>query len=110
MKKKEVIYLLISTALLVFAWIGFSVYHNYTASTIKPAVGIQIAPIDPSFDAKTINSIKQRIQVDPLFEIEKKATRSATPTPTPTVRPSITLSPTTTPIATNSANGITGGN
>lgn len=114
MKKKEVMYLLISTVLLVFAWIGFSVYHNYTASTIKPAVGFQIAPIDPSFDIKTIESIKQRIQVDPLFEIQvstPSATPSPTsiPTPTPSIKPSITISPTTTPTATNSASNVTGG-
>lgn len=105
--KREVIYLLVSTFILVLAWIGFSVYDNYTTSTITPAVTFQIAPIQSSFDLQTIEAIKQRIKTPPLFEMERTATPAATatltPIPTISVTPVASVSSTPTPTASISA-------
>lgn len=88
MKKRDILLFLFSTSILVFAWIGFSVYHNFVSSTITPSQGIQIAPIDPNFDTKTIENLKKRKQITPLLELsEKQATKEAlveTPTVTGT--------------------------
>lgn len=77
MKQKDILLLIISSFILVILWIIFSIYHNSVTSTIPEAVSIQILPINPTFDKNTIESIKRRTGVAPIYE---NATASATTT------------------------------
>ena len=74
MKRKDILYILIPACLLVFAWIAFNIYHNAVTSTIPQATSIQIAPIVPTFDTKTIDSLKRREIVAPVFESQVSPT------------------------------------
>lgn len=71
MKRKEILFLLISVFILVFAWIAFSIYHNSVTSTIAEPLGVQISPINPSFDNETFAKLKKRQKIQPLFEMQK---------------------------------------
>ncbi len=68
MKQKDILLLLIPFSLLVVLYIIFSIYHNVVTSTIPEVLNIQIIPISPDFDQKTIMDIKKREKVTPLFE------------------------------------------
>ena len=54
--------------ILIVAWISFNIYHNAVKSTIPENLNIQIFPITPFFDTKTIEKIKNRQRVVPLYE------------------------------------------
>jgi hypothetical protein len=99
MKQREIYLLLISSFVLVVIWIGFSIYHSSITSTIPQTTNIQIIPINPNFDMKTISNIKTRPTVVPLYELDK--TTSDTLTPTPTLIPTITPEVSNTPITTS---------
>lgn len=94
MKQKDILFLLIPALILCLAWIGFSIYHNLVKSTIPEALNIQILPINPDFDRKTIEKIRNRKTVLP--ETQFIQTPTQTPSPTPSVIPSPTSSPTAT--------------
>jgi hypothetical protein len=55
---KSLLYLAILTAAVVLSWIGFSVHHAFTTSTITGDEAIIITPIPPSFDREVIEKIK----------------------------------------------------
>ena len=57
---KNLMYLAILTTATVASWIGFSIYHNYSTSTIDDAVKIRITPIPGEFDREVIESIKSK--------------------------------------------------
>jgi len=57
---KGLLYLAILTAAVVASWIGFSVHHSYTTSTISSDEAIIITPIPASFDRETIEKIKAK--------------------------------------------------
>lgn len=78
MKRSEIILVLISTTVIVFAWVAFSVYHNFITSTIPETVNTNIQPINPNFDTQTIDELKKRKKTTPLFQIQNT---SITPTP-----------------------------
>lgn len=94
MKQKDILFLLVPALILVIAWIGFSIYHNSVKSTIPEALNIQILPINPDFDRKTIEKIRNRKTVLP----ETQFIQTPTQTPSPTTPP--ILSPTSSPTAT----------
>lgn len=106
MKQKDILIILISTFILVVAWIGFNIYHNSVTSTISETLGVRISPINPDFNIKDINALKERKKVTPILDATASlATPSATPTtqptpstPTPspiiTPTPSISINPT----------------
>lgn len=48
------------TFVMVLIWIGFSIYHNQTSSTVAPNIASQIDPIVARFDAKTLESLRAR--------------------------------------------------
>jgi len=77
MKQKELTYIAVSVFLLILMWIIFSIYHNSVTSTITPLVNTQIIPISPTFDTRTVDNLKKRESVSPIFEFEGT---SATPT------------------------------
>lgn len=76
MKQKDILLLIISSFALVVFWIIFNAYHNFVTSTIPEALTVQITPINPSFDTKTITALKQRTPVSPIYS--PLATQSTT--------------------------------
>lgn len=77
MKQKDVIILLVPAAIVILIWVIFSIYHSSVASTIPPALNIQISPINPIFDTNTISKLKQRQKVSPVYE----STTTGSPAP-----------------------------
>lgn len=61
---KNLAYLSIFTTFVVAVWIGLSVYHNATSSTISSTATIQIDPISPTFDTDVISALKKRSFVE----------------------------------------------
>lgn len=68
MKQKDIILLVVPFFFLILLWIVFSIYHNAVTSTIPEVLNIQITPINPAFDEKTILNLKNREKVLPVFE------------------------------------------
>lgn len=101
MKRNDIIFLLGSSVLLVFAWIIFNIIHQSVSSTISETVASDIAPIAGSFDTDTINNLKMRTAISPAYTIQY-ASGSAAPTaiPTPTFAPAL-LATTSSQIATS---------
>jgi hypothetical protein len=88
--KRDLIILLVSSFIVIVCWIGFSIYSRAVTSTIDEATTKQTAPIQPSFDTATINSLIKREKVEPLYQ----SVGLVTPTPQieeePTPNPTIT--------------------
>lgn len=93
---KNFVYLGILTVVIVASWIGFSVYNNYTTSTISSDTKIRITPIPPAFDQETIENLRTKRIVDSNLD-EARTEVPATTTPTP-----IQSGPILTPKATSS--------
>ena len=72
MKQRDILFLVISTFVLILAWIGFSIYHNLVSSTITKPVEEKIVPINPTFDIKTIDILKERKNIEPVFQTNSK--------------------------------------
>lgn len=94
MKRKDVLILLIPTALIVLLWVIFSIYHNYVSSTIPSSLSAQIISISPNFDTKTIDQIKKRTKVEPINQLSSQQ---------------ISQSSSETPISSNSASEASAG-
>ncbi|OGH38193.1 MAG: hypothetical protein A3B44_00885 [Candidatus Levybacteria bacterium RIFCSPLOWO2_01_FULL_38_21] len=78
MKQRDILFLVISTFVLIVAWVGFSIYHNFISSTITKPVKEKIAPINPDFDTKIIDKLKERKSVEPIFQVKsRESTESA---------------------------------
>ncbi len=84
-KQKDLLIILIPLLILTILWVIFNVYHNYVTSTIKDPLTVQIIPIEGNFDNKTIEQIRNRIRIEPAFEIISIDSESTSPTPTPTI-------------------------
>jgi hypothetical protein len=87
MKQRETYVLLISALILVVFWIGFSIYHGSVTSTIPATLNIQIIPINPAFDTKTISDIKTRPEVTPLYQLEQSSVEPEPAIENPTTLP-----------------------
>lgn len=77
---KSLLYFAMLTTAVVLSWIGFSIHHNYTTSTISRDTSIRIIPIEGRFDQETIGKLKTKrvIEAD-LSEIrDETALPSAT--------------------------------
>lgn len=96
-ERREILFFLISLVIVVFAWIGFNVYHNIVTSTIPDSLSSRILSIQSHFDTKTIDSLKKREKIAPILEGVV-----STPSPTLTAIPTTTLSitPQSTPTPT----------
>lgn len=68
MREKDIILLVVPLFFLALLWIGYSVYINSVSSTIPENINVQIAPIDGNFDEKTINELKGRQNLLPVFD------------------------------------------
>ena len=102
MKQKDIVFILASAFFVIIVWIIFSVYHNAVSSTISQKLNVQIIPITASFDLKTIDTIKNREKVEPLYDSSDQAPSLA---PIPNSSPSPTLIPTPTEAINNQASG-----
>ena len=95
MKKNDILMILIPSFIFAVAWIGFSLLHNIATSTIPESLDTQIAPISPNFDTKTIDELKKRTSVTPIYQITipiQNIVIPATPSaiaPTPTIIQSV---------------------
>lgn len=69
MKKKDIVIILIMLFVFVVAWTGSSIYHGIVSSTISETTSKDIFPIEPTFDTKTIDKLKQRQKINPSFEL-----------------------------------------
>ncbi len=87
MKQRDLLIISVSAFILTILWVIFTIYHNLATSTVSNPLSIQVLPIDPNFDTKTIDSLKNRVQVNPLYEISSVNSNFVTPTPTPTASP-----------------------
>ena len=88
-KQKDILFIIISSFIVVVAWIGFNIYHIKVTSTVSEHVQDQLNPIDPTFDQQTMQELKNRENINPLFEQTQTATQSATtPTPSEEISPS----------------------
>lgn len=84
MKKKDIFTLLIPTLIFVFAWIGFGIYYSTVKSTISEELNMQITPLSPNFDTKTIDELKKRQSVTPIYQTNQ-STQNSLIVPTPIV-------------------------
>jgi hypothetical protein len=106
MKKNDILLILIPSFIFVLTWIGFSIYHNVITSTISVSLNEQITPITSTFDINTLNALKNRENISPLYSLSATSQNSptaATSTASPIViaSPISTNSGSQTPIATN---------
>ncbi len=99
--EKDILFVLISSFVLTVAWIGFNLYHKWATSTISSSLQIQIKPIEPDFDLKTLEKLKTREKISPVSEakslsptVSPTGTAPQAPTPTQIVPPSPTPEPT----------------
>ena len=69
MRRRDVLMILIPTFIFVVAWVLFSIYHNAKTSTISESVNAEIKQISPNFDTKTIDALKKRETVNPIYDI-----------------------------------------
>lgn len=83
MKRRELLLLLGSAALLILLWIVFNVMHSRTTSKIEPAVRKELSPIAPTFDKNAIAALKKRSRITPIFGggglVVQQTSQSATP-------------------------------
>lgn len=75
---------------IVVAWIAFSLYHNAVSSTISDILTVQIQSISPNFDLKTIDMLKGKNVITPMYDIDQASpsgsqSAETTSIPTPTV-------------------------
>lgn len=66
-KRRDTIFLLGMMFLTVVAWVGFTIYHIAVTSTIEEEIQVQIVPINPNFDSVTLDNLKKRNAVAPLY-------------------------------------------
>ncbi|MBI5123485.1 hypothetical protein HZA75_06530 [Candidatus Roizmanbacteria bacterium] len=83
----DILFFSVSIFIIVVLWIIFNIYYAYVTSTIRPDLQLQITPIEGTFDTTTINKLKTRQAVTPLFEsgTQPEASPTATLSPTPAV-------------------------
>ena len=83
MNRKDIMIIIIPTFIFVIIWIMLNIYHSYISSTIPETLNIQISPITPSFDTKTISLLKERTVITPLYQLNPSTNISVTPSPVP---------------------------
>ena len=76
--QKDILYVSISSFVLVVLWIGFNVYHAYVTSTIAPDLQLIIQPINPKFNLETIQELKKRTKIEPLYELNGASSEAET--------------------------------
>jgi len=92
MKQKNIVIILFSLFILTILWVVFNIYHNLITSSIKDPLSIQIIPIEEDFDTNTIDKIKNRKRVNPLYDVQSGLSETPTEIPVPTEEPTSTQS------------------
>jgi hypothetical protein len=81
--QKDILFILISSFIVVVAWIGFNIYHIWATSTVSQNLQLELTPISPEFDQQTMQQLKTRENIQPLFENPKNSGPNTNITPTP---------------------------
>jgi len=77
---KNLVTMAIFTTMIVIAWIGFNIYHNFATSTVSGDISIRIIPIENTFKTKTIeDNLKSRKEIT-IDLSEKIAVATVAPT------------------------------
>lgn len=87
-RQKDILFILISSFVVVVAWISFNIYHIWVTSTIPSTVQAQLEPIDGSFDASVRQQLQKREQVNPLYDKQAAPDKQKTTEETPITVPS----------------------
>lgn len=96
--QKDILYISISSFLVIAVWVSSNIYHAYVTSTIAPDLQLQIEPIAPRFNTDIIQKLKIRKSVIPVFEVSIATPEAKISQP---LFPESVTSPT--PISTSSA-------
>lgn len=75
--QKDILYISISSFILTVIWISSSIYHVIVTSTITPDMEIQIKALDPEFNLKTIQKLKNRERIEPIYEFSNASNEAA---------------------------------
>lgn len=86
MKQKDILIIIILLFIFSLAWIISGIYHSAVNSTISEETSKNISPIEPVFDTETIDMLKKRQKITPVFELGDIV-------PTPTTLPTLKISP-----------------
>ena len=90
--QRDILFLSVSMFVIILLWVGFNLYHAWATSTISEDLQLQIVPIAPNFDTQSLNGLKTRDKIEPIFDISNKVSASPAaqetiiltpPTPTP---------------------------
>jgi len=87
MKHKDIILLLISASFLTVVWVAFNIYHNSVLSTTPEILEKETLPLNPNFDEKTINKLKERKKVSPIYNLKDPSPSPVELTPSPEASP-----------------------
>lgn len=79
-RQNDILFILISSFVVVVVWIGFNIYHIHVTSTISQHIQYQLTPVSPNFNQEVMQQLTKRKNVNPLFEQQGAATLSATQT------------------------------
>ena len=96
MKQKDLLILLVPMFLVTILWVIFNIYHNYVTSTITDPLTVQIIPIEGKFNKTSLESIRDRKRLEPLFTApisDEEETPSPSPLPSPAILPTQSASP-----------------
>jgi hypothetical protein len=83
-RQRDILFVLISSFIVVVAWVSFNIYHIWITSTIPNTITPQLEPINPQFDATVRQQLKSREQIDPLYDKQSTTTNQTKDTVTPT--------------------------
>ena len=64
--RRDLFRLAIMTLATVVIWIGLETYRAFTKSQIKSEIRRQIVPLTPSLDLDTMETVNQRLLVEPV--------------------------------------------
>ena len=84
-RQRDILFVLISSFIVVVAWVSFNIYHIWITSTIPNTITPQLEPINPQFDATVRQQLKNREQIDPLYDKQSVTTNQTQDTVTPTL-------------------------
>ncbi|HUQ85585.1 MAG TPA: hypothetical protein VM077_04630 [Candidatus Limnocylindrales bacterium] len=76
--QKDLLWISISIFVVVALWIGFNIYHGRADSTIEPDLQLQITPIDPAFNTQSLDKIKTRKKVIPVYQLDSASGSAST--------------------------------
>lgn len=76
--QKDILFISVSMFVVILLWVGFNIYHAWATSTISEDLQLQIVPIAPNFDTQTLNKLKTREKIEPIFEVNSQVVASPT--------------------------------